>query len=204
MVTDNNFVSQFQRHSKNNSKVVKSLNVGKMEGNKNLFIYAPAKNKSQEFGSVDGNTRFFPKFVNGRVSSYNPQTGWTKVDNHLFEQVGTVQRIDADGAKIRVPVYSRTFELGSTKGKYKSFEYAKGQKITESQVSENNVPPLVQVKAQDQLNEILKNEKTFKDNNGKQFDDIITDAIIEQKAGDIQTIKDNLTQIIADKKITCK
>ena len=204
MATDNNFVSQFQRHSKNNSKVVKSLNVGKMEGNKNLFIYAPAKNKSQEFGSVDGNTRFFPKFVNGRVSSYNPQTGWTKVDNHLFEQVGTVQRIDADGAKIRVPVYSRTFELGSTKGKYKSFEYAKGQKITESQVSENNVPPLVQVKAQDQLNEILKNEKTFKDNNGKQFDDIITDAIIEQKAGDIQTIKDNLTQIIADKKITCK
>ena len=204
MATDSEFVDQFQRHSKRNSKVVKSLNVGGMEGNKNLFIYRPAKNKSQEFGSVDGNSRFFPKFVNGRVSTYNPQTGWTRVDNYLYEQVGTVSRKDADGQNMRVPVYSRTFELGTTVGKFKSFEYAKGEKITESQVESNNVPPLVKLKAQEQLNEILNTEETFKDNNGRTFDDIKTDSVFDQKANDIQVIKDNLTQIIEDKKIKCK
>ena len=105
---------------------------------------------------------------------------------------------------MRVPVYSRTFELGTTVGKFKSFEYAKGEKITESQVESNNVPPLVKLKAQEQLNEILNTEETFKDNNGRTFDDIKTDSVFDQKANDIQVIKDNLTQIIEDKKIKCK
>jgi len=207
MPTDDNFVEQFQRHSKNNPKIVKTLNVSKMEtlkGNRNVFIYKPALNKSQEFGSVDKNARFFPKFVNGRIATYNPQTGWTKVDNFLYEQVGTVRRLDSEGKNMEVPVYKRTFELGSTKGKFKSFEYSKEQKITESMVSENNPSPLVQVKIQEGVNSIMQSEETFIDNNGRKFDEIMNDAYLEQKSSDIQLISDNLTQIIEDKNIQCK
>jgi hypothetical protein len=195
MPTDSYFLEQLQRHSSENSKIVKSLDVKKMEvvnKNSNVFIYKPAKNKSQEFGTPDGKSRFFPRFVK------------SKSGNNLYEQIGTVKRKDAEGNDIKVPVYAMTFKLGSTKGKYKSFEYEKGSKITESQIPENNLSPKNQITIQDGIDSVMKSEETFKDNNGKEFDDIITDSIIEQRASDNQIIKDNLAQIIEDKKIKCK
>lgn len=191
MTTDEYFVDQFQRHSSDNGKVVKTLKIQKMQGDQYAFIYKPAKNKSQEFGSDDGT---FPKFVNGR---------WGR-DTFLFERVGTVSREDANGQKMRVPVYARTFKLGTSEGKYKTFEYEKGVNITESKVESNNVPILDKLKVQEKVESIMRMQETFKDNNAKKFDPVAYNLSKEAQLSDYNVIKQNLSQIIEDKKISCK
>ena len=205
MSTDQEFSDQFQRHSKANPKIVKTLNVKGMETfnkNTNVFIYRPAKNKSQEFGSDDG---FFPKFVNGRVSSFNPGTQGNDINNYLYERIGTVSRVDSLGKPMRVPVYARTFELGSTVGKFKTFEYSKGERIKRSKISGNNVPVKVQIGIQEVIdNSILAKDDTYKDNQGRTFDEIVSEIAIDEKSGAMNTIKMNLEKIIEDQNIKCK
>ncbi|MBV1929358.1 MAG: hypothetical protein KUG81_07605 [Gammaproteobacteria bacterium] len=206
IASDGLFVDQFQRHSKENSKVVKSLNVSSMETDKNsnsVFIYTPAKNKSQELGSVDNNIRFFPKFVNGRISTYNQATGWTTVKNFLYEKQGTVNRRDADGDMIPVPVYARTFELGSSEGKFKTVEYSSEVALTESHIEGNNVPANIKVFVNEGMKKV-RLEKSLKDLKGAEVNQVMIDAIQEKEASDLQVIQANLTQIIKDKKIQCK
>ena len=199
MPSDSNFADQIQRHSKNNSKIVKSLNVDNMDGGRNVFIYKPAKNKSQEFGSSDG---FFPKFVNGRFSDYI--NGWTVSSDFLYERKGTVIRKDADGLDIRVPVYARTFELGSSKGKFKSIEYSKGNMVTESSIPSNNINSAVEAEIEKRMDDVMMKEESFKDNNGSKFDELSVDNVAETRSSDASIIKQNLSQIISDKNIKCK
>lgn len=203
MTTDSNFVDQFQRHSKDNPKIVKTLVVKSMEGDGLTFIYKPAKNKSQEFGSVANNSRFFPNFVNGKVSVFNPISQSVEISNYLFEKQGTVKREDANGEMISVPVYSRTFELGSSEGKYRTFEYSKGNNLKKSNVSKNNVSQLSKVKIQERMDKIMK-ENEFKDNSGKIIDQIMVERMVEQRVSDTYTVSSNLAQIIEDQKIKCK
>ena len=208
MSSDDIFVDQFQRHSKEDSKIVKMLDVKKMEGNSFGFVYRPARNKSQEFGTVDPttkgkNNRYFPKFVNGKVSNFNPQTRWTSVKNYLYEKKGFVEREDAEGKMIKVPVYVRTFELGSKDGKYRTFEYSKDTPLTKSNVDANNLTPWVQKKIDDFLDNI-KLESTFSDLNGLDVNQAMIDAVETQRASNKTVVRENLTQIIEDYKIPCK
>jgi hypothetical protein len=198
IVTDSIFVDQFQRHSKENSKVVKSLDLKKMEGNKFAFIYKPAKDISQELGSKENNIRYFPKFVSARASDSDG-----KRVTYLYEQSGTVMRDDANGESMSVPVYTRTFELGTSEGKYKTFEYSKGNELTKSNNTENNVTPSDKIEVQKRLDKIMAADE-FTDNSGTVIDQISIDNIIDQRISDSQIVLYNLDQIIEDQNIKCK
>ena len=205
---DAEFVDQFLRHSKENSKVIKSLDyasqIGTGSSNQVGFVYRPAKIKSQEFGSVENDKRIFPKFVSARVKKYNPMTQSNDMVTYLYEMKGTVMKLDADKIPMKVPVYVRTFELGSKEGKYSTVEYSRGSEITESNVYKNNVLPTDQLKAQDYLDSIIRDDKTFKDMNGDPLSVMDIGRIKEVRKSNSKVVVENLDQIIEeDNNIKC-
>jgi hypothetical protein len=180
--------------------VVKTVKISEMEGNSDGFIYKPAKNKSQEISSKDANgNEFFPKFVRAKVK----KSQFGKGVPHLYEKIGTVPRIDADNNKIEAPIYVRTFELGSSEGKYKTMEYSKGEAIIESNIPGNNLTQKEKVR----VAAVIKRAKSlegFKDPKGMEINQSTEDAIAYRKASDMSVISANLSQILEDKKIPCK
>ena len=197
IASDSYFPDQFQRHSKDNPKVIKTLKVDSMEGNADVFIYNPSKNKTKGFGSVGAdNQTFFPKFAKGMIS-YR--------ESYLYERIGTVLRKDVRGRKIKSPVYARTFELGSTEGKYKTFEYSKGENVSFSNIEKNNLKPSVLLAVEDAKKKIML-ESSFKDNRGFDLDSIISNdsAKNAERLTDLEVVQSNLAQIIEDNKIQCK
>jgi len=191
--SDSEFVDQLLRHSIKDPKVIKSLKIKNMDGSATAFTYKPAKIKSQEFGNVQNNERIFPKFVAGRVG----------YDSFLYEMKGTVEKTDADGGTMRVPVYIRTFTLGTKEGKYNTVEYSRGTKISESNNNANNVLPSIQLKAQEYLDNIMINNKTFKDMNGNPLDSISIESINQIRKSNVEAVVENLDQIIEDNNIKC-
>ena len=197
IASDSYFPDQFQRHSKDNPKVIKTLKVSSMEGGLNVFIYNPSLNKTKGFGSVGAdNQTFFPKFAKGMIS-YK--------ESYLYERIGTVLRKDVEGRKIKSPVYARTFELGSTEGKYKTFEYSKGENVSFSNIEKNNLKPSVLLAVEDAKKKIML-ESSFKDNRGFDLDSIISNdsAKNAERLTDLEVVQSNLAQIIEDNKIQCK
>ncbi len=208
MVGDSRFVDQLQRHSKDNPKIVKALKIKSQElGSTAGFIYKPAKYKSQEFGSVHKKggkeSRFFPKFVKGVYSKFNNVYQRNENYDFLFEKIGTVEREDSEGKMIMVPVYARTFELGRSEGKYKTFEYNKNADMTESNIKSNNLPKGIQDKTDDFVR-FAKADPTFRDINDTEVTQQMLDSEYERSRTNMEIVQQNLNEIIKDKNIKCK
>jgi len=164
IVTDNRFVDQFQRHSKNNKRAVKSVGFKQMEGNYKAFVYKPSANESQELGTPTGKQaeRTYPRFVKA-TQRFTDSNGIeiAPAETHLFEMRGTVSRTNWEGKDMDVPVYSRTYELGLSEGKHKLVEYSKDSKMAKSQIPSNNVQPKVAEEARKFISD-LKVKEEFK------------------------------------------
>lgn len=199
-ITDHNFVDQLQRHNKDNNKIVKRVKSVNVEGNGVVFAYKPSVNKSQDISKKDarGND-FFPKFVSSRVKV--SQDG--RRETFLYERIGDVKRMDGDGAEIYVPVYARTYELGSTDGKYKTFEYNKDESITKSNIPSNNLSKKYKESITKFTNE-FKKDPTFRALESRELNQSIADNLDKQEISNVELIKSNLAQILEDKKIPCK
>lgn len=172
IIDDSRFIEQFQRHSKNNKKAVKTVSLGSMEGNYDAFTYKPAKNESQEMGTSTGKgaERTYPRFVKA-TQIFTDRNGVEVAppETYLYEMKGTVERVNWEGKKMHVPVYTRTYELGLSTGKHKLFEYSKGSKVAMSKVPGNNVSSKAQAGARNFLLNAKKDE-TFKALNDNLFD----------------------------------
>jgi hypothetical protein len=164
IVDDSRFIEQFQRHSKNNKKAVKAISFKSMEGNYDAFIYKTAKNESQEMGTATGKgaQRTYPRFIKA-TQNFTDQNGIeiAPSETYLYEMQGTVERTNWESKKMDVPIYTRTYELGLSAGKYKLFEYSKGSDIAMSKISGNNIPAKVQTGARNFLLNAKKDD-TFK------------------------------------------
>ena len=210
--SDDIFIDQYMRHNSDNPKVVKSLKVANMEGNSFGFVYKPAKNKSQEFGSVivknNKETRIFPKFVNGRVKKFSQLTQRSYTVTHLFEKKGYVQREDADGRMIKVPVYVRTFKLGSKSGKYKTFEYSKSNILTSSKIADNNLSSGVIQNSNEFLDRLQSSEvnkgRALLDLKDEEMDQAMLAEMDRVAQSNTSVVRDNFDTIIEDLKIPCK
>ena len=166
------FVDQFQRHSYENSDVVKGVKLDNMTHytvNKNSvgFVY-----KVPKFGKGLGTVRrvgkkevtVYPKFVSGRWQG----------KTELFEQVGTVIRPDEtaplkeDGTypKIKLPVYKKTFKMGKKVGKLRQFEYIRGENPTESVIAENKLSATELENERTYMTELAQSESTFVPSDG--------------------------------------
>lgn len=212
MSSDDIFIDQYMRHNSDNPKVVKSLKVADMEGNSFGFAYKPAKHKSQEFGSVivknGKETRIFPKFVNGKVKKFSQLTQRSYTVSHLFEKKGYVKREDADGRMIKVPVYVRTFKLGSKSGKYKTFEYSKGNILTSSKIADNNLSSAVIQNSNEFLSNLqsleVKKGRTLIDLRDEEIDQAMIEEMDKVAQSNMSVVRDNFDTIIEDLKIPCK
>ena len=200
MIVDDDFIDQFQRHNKDNPKVVKTVKIKNMEGNSIGFIYKPAKNKSQEISSKDLNGKeYFPKFVRAKVKTSQFGKGEWK----LFEKIGTVPRTDAEGKTIKAPIYVRTFELGSSEGKFKTVEYSRGESIIESNIEKNNLSPKMKVNVR-KLSENARSLEGFEELGEMEINQSMAEARKNADISNIQIVYANLKQIVEDLKIPCK
>jgi hypothetical protein len=196
--SDTYFTDQLQRHSMEDYNVVKSVKLSDMEGNFAGFIYSPSKAKSKELGSVDktkpiNDRRYFPKFVSSSKSG----------KKMLFEKIGTVERVDSENVKIKVPVYIRTFSLGSKDGKYRTFEYSKNENIEMSKIPENNPPQETRWKTQEFISKVNKMDDFVPDDSFlAQTETVQTERT--ESSTDQSLIEDNFSDIVKDKKIECK
>jgi hypothetical protein len=208
---DQNFVDQFQRHNSADSNVVKSLKENQVTGNQLVFAYKPAKFKSKELGSVrkigKKEVRVFPKFVTRKVSPIdaqgNPLMG-PKVDQ-LYEMFGTIKSEDAEGDSVQVPVYSLTFKMGAKVGKFKRFEYIRGEEALQSNEWVNNVSEEKKVRVDNYKRAAkVKYKKTFKELDGSEFSEQKLAAEAQQVLTDMQVLKESLDEVMKLKDINCK
>ena len=204
------FVDQFQRHSYENSDVVKPVKLDNMDHktvNKNSvgFIYTTPK-----FGKGIGVVRrvgkkevtVYPKFVSGRWQG----------KTELYEQIGVVNRIDdkaplsADGNPkiIKVPVYKKTFKMGKKVGKLRQFEYIRGENPTESVIAENKLSPTEIENERNFLANTAKEESTFLPSDGVP---ITSERLAQQGESvieDTKVVLENLDVITEELNIKCK
>ena len=198
--SDSNFMDQFQRHSYEDSNVVKNVKIFEMEASDATvgFVYKPAKYKSKELGSVrkigKKEERVFPKFVVGKA----------KGETILFEAVGSTIREDSEGKKIKVPIYARTFKLGKKVGKFKQFEYISGEKMTSSNIESNNVEKGQSMLVDNFVLEQQMFDPKFKDNQGQS---VTTESLAQKGEAvieDMKVIMDNLDAVTEELNIKCK
>lgn len=208
---DQNFVDQFQRHNSADSNVVKSLKENQVTGNQLVFAYKPSKFKSKELGSVrkigKKEVRVFPKFVTRKVSPIdaqgNPLMG-PKVDQ-LYEMFGTIKSEDAEGNDMSVPVYSLTFKMGAKVGKFKRFEYIRGEEALQSNEWVNNVSEEKKLRVDNYKRAAkVKYKKTFKELDGSEFSEAKLAAESNQVLSDMQVLKESLDEVMKLKDINCK
>ena len=208
---DQNFVDQFQRHNSADSNVVKSLKENQVTGNQLVFAYKPSKFKSKELGSVrkigKKEVRVFPKFVTRKVSPIdaqgNPLMG-PKVDQ-LYEMFGTIKVEDAEGNDMSVPVYSLTFKMGAKVGKFKRFEYIRGEEALQSNEWVNNVSEEKKLRVDNYKRAAkVKYKKTFKELDGSEFSEAKLAAESNQVLSDMQVLKESLDEVMKLKDINCK
>ena len=205
------FVDQYQRHSYENSDVVKGVKLDNMahvtDMNKNSagFVY-----KVPKYGKGLGTVRrigkkevtVYPKFVSAR---------W-KGKTELYEQIGTVVRPDTtkpmkeDGTypKIKLPVYSKTFKMGKKVGKLRQFEYIRGENPTESVIAENKLSATELNTQRDFLTGMIKDESTFVPSNGVPVTSEKLAKIGESVIEDTKVVLDNLDIIAEELNIKCK
>ena len=204
------FVDQYQRHSYENSDVVKGIKLDNMthgtDKDKNSvgFVY-----KVPKYGKGLGTVRrvgkkevtVYPKFVSAR---------W-KGKTELYEQIGTVTKIDEtsqkkDGTypKIKLPVYSKTFKMGKKVGKLRQFEYIRGENPTESVISENKLSPKELENQRDYLAYMAKEDSTFVPSNGVPITSEKLAKIGESVIEDTKVVLDNLDVITEELNIKCK
>ena len=205
------FVDQYQRHSYENSDVVKSVKLDSMDhgvdGNKQSigFVY-----KVPKYGKGLGTVRrvgkkevtVYPKFVSAR---------W-KGKTELYEQIGTVTKVDdtaepkKDGTypKIKVPVYSKTFKMGKKVGKLRQFEYIRGENPTESVISENKFSPKELENQKYYLTYMAKEDSTFVPSNGVPITSEKLAEMGESVIEDTKVVLDNLDVITEELNIKCK
>ena len=197
---DSDFMDQFQRHSYEDSNVVKNVKIFEMEAKDATvgFIYKPAKYKSKELGSVrkigKKEERVFPKFVVGKA----------KGETILFEAIGSTIRKDSEDKKIKVPIYARTFKLGKKVGKFKQFEYISGEKMTSSNIGSNNMSEGQILLVADFVANIKRTESKFKDNQGQ---GVTSESLAKQGEAvieDMKVIMDNLDAVTEELNIKCK
>ena len=198
--SDSDFMDQFQRHSYEDSNVVKNVKIFEMEAKDATvgFIYKPAKYKSKELGSVrkigKKEERVFPKFVVGKA----------KGETILFEAIGSTIRKDSEDKKIKVPIYARTFKLGKKVGKFKQFEYISGEKMTSSNIGSNNMSEGQILLVADFVANIKRTESKFKDNQGQ---GVTSESLAKQGEAvieDMKVIMDNLDAVTEELNIKCK
>jgi hypothetical protein len=168
-----------------------------MEGTALGFVYKPSKSKSKELGSIDKrnktiDNRFFPKFVSAKKKS----------ESDLYQKIGTVRRLDSEGNNIKVPVYVKTFKLGTKDGKYRTFEYSKFTNITKSNVNTNNLEQEERWEVNGFIKKISKEESFESD---ESFVTVSESVGITRNSvmSDETIISENLAQIIINKNIQC-
>ena len=205
------FVDQYQRHSYENSDVVKGVKLDEMahitDMSKNSagFVY-----KVPKYGKGLGTVRrigkkevtVYPKFVSGR---------W-KGKIELYEQIGTVVRPDLDQPMkangtyptIKIPVYSKTFKMGKKVGKLRQFEYIRGENPTESVIAENKLSATELDTQRDFLTGMIKDEPTFVPSNGVPITSERLAKMGESVMEDAKVVLENLDAITEELNIKCK
>jgi len=211
---DFDFVDQFQRHMHADRSIVRKLKSNQIKGGKDVFSYKPAEIKSREFGTVrivnKKEVRVFPRFVTAefmiKSRELAEKTSDYLTEDYLYEMIGTVLRPDAQSpnGKMRVPVYKRTFKMGSKDGRFKQFEYIRGQQALGSLVRGNNVPLTEQARINKTVNETMASDKTFRDNEKGKIPADYLKSVEKRIVSDAMIIKDNLEQVMALRNIKCK